>query len=110
MGTDGITIRAEGIAMGAEGIVLRKEGIAMRAKRIALIAEGIAMGSEEVALGAKGIAIGAGGYAMNGSRRDRHRSKWVGHGFRRGRFENYQQKVTPMEQKGSKNEKEGIAT
>ena len=84
--------------------------IALIAKGIALIAEGIAMGSEEVALGAKGIAIGAGGYAMNGSRRDRHRSKWVGHGFRRGRFENYQQKVTPMEQNGSKCENEAIAT
>ena len=47
---------------------------------------------------------------MNGSRRDRHRSKWDCHGFRRGRFENYQQKVTPMEQKGSKCDKEGIAT
>ena len=47
---------------------------------------------------------------MNGSRRDRHRSKRDCHGFRRGRFENYQQKVTPMELKGSKYEKEGIAT
>ena len=47
---------------------------------------------------------------MNGSRRDRHRSKRDCHGFRRGRFENYQQKVTPMELKGSKCEKEGIAT
>jgi len=47
---------------------------------------------------------------MNGSRRDRHRSKRDCHGFRRGRFENYQQKVTPMEQNGSKCENEGIAT
>ena len=68
-----------------------------------MIAEGIAMGTEEVVIRKEGIAIGAGGYAMNGSRRDCH-------GFRRGRFENYQQKVTPMEQKGSKYEKEGIAT
>ena len=93
-----------------EGIALIAEGIAMRVKRIALIAEGIAMGTEEVALGAEGIAFGAGGYAMNRSRRDRHRSKGDCHGFRRGRFENYQQKVTPMELKGSKCEKEGIAT
>ena len=82
----------------------------MRVKRIALIAEGIAMGTEEVALGAEGIAFGAGGYAMIGSRRDRNRSKRDCHGFRRGRFENYQQKITPMELKGSKYEKEGIAT
>ena len=79
----------------------------MRAKRIALIAEGIAMGTVEVSLGAERIAIGAGGYAINRSRRDRHRSKRDCHGFRRGRFENYQQKVTPMELKGSKYEKEG---
>ena len=102
--------RVKWIAMGAEGIVIRKEGIAIRAKRIPLIAEEIAMGTEEVALGAEGIAIGAGGYAMIGSRRDRHRSKWDCHGFRRGRFENYEQNVTPMELKGSKFEKEGIAT
>jgi len=82
----------------------------MRAKRIALIAEGIAIGTEEVALGAEGIAIGAGGYAMNGSRRLRHRSKRDCNGFRRGRFKNYQQKDTPMEQKGSIYEKEGVAT
>ena len=59
MGTDGIAIETEGIAMGAEGVVIRKEGIAMRAKRIALIAEEIAMGTEEVALEAHGIAMGA---------------------------------------------------
>ena len=68
------------------------------------------MGTEEVALGAEEIAIGAGGYAMNGSSRDRLRSKRDCHGFRRGRFENYQQKVTPIELKGLKYEKEGIAT
>ena len=43
---------------------------------------------------------------MNGSRRDRHRSKRDCHGFRRGRFENYQQKVTTMELK-SKCERKG---
>ena len=68
------------------------------------------MGTDEVALGAEEIAIGAGSYAINGSRRDRHRYKRDCHGFRRGRFENYQQKVTPMELKGSKYEKEGVAT
>ena len=46
------------------------------------------MGAEGIAIGAKGIAMGSEGVALN----------------------NYQQKVTPMELKGSKCEKDGIAT
>ena len=69
-------------------------------------------------MGIKGISMELEGVARSrwdlhyirrdrhGSRRDHHRSKRDCHGFRRGRFENYQQKVTPMELKGSKYEKE----
>ena len=61
-------------------------------------AEGIVIRKEGIAMRARRIALIADGIAMGTEE------------VKRGRFENYQQKVTPIELKGSKYEKEGIAT